>query len=40
MMDFGKKKEKELVGLNLIKKLKMLNIVQKKLRLNGSKMEL
>jgi hypothetical protein len=40
MMDFGKKKEKELVGLNLIKKLKTSNIVQKKLRLNGSKMEL
>jgi len=27
-MDFGKKKEKELIGLNLIKKLKTLNIVK------------
>ena len=26
MMDFGKKKEKELHGLNRIQKLKMLNI--------------
>ena len=27
-MIFGKKKEKELLGLNLIKKLKMLNTVK------------
>jgi hypothetical protein len=39
-MDFGKKKEKELIGLNLIKKLKMLNIVKMMFILNGSMMEL
>ena len=38
-MSFGRKKEKELLGLNHIKKLKMLNIVKKKLKLNGMKME-
>jgi len=38
-MNFGKKKEKELLGLNRIKKLKMLNIVLKKLKLSGLKME-
>ena len=31
MMDFGKKKEKELHGLNHIQKLKMLNTVKKML---------
>ena len=36
---FGKKKEKELLGLNHIKKLKMLNIVRMKLELNGMKTE-
>ena len=35
----GKKKGKELLGLSLIKKLKMLNIVKMKLELNGLKME-
>ena len=40
MMNFGEKKEKELLGLNLIKKLKTLNIVQKKSKLNGLKMVL
>ena len=30
-MDFGKKKEKELHGLNQIQKLKMLNTVKKML---------
>ena len=39
-MDFGKEKEKELIGLNLIKKLKMLNIVKMMFILNGSMMEL
>ena len=39
-MNFGEKKEKELLGLNLIKKLKTLNIVQKKSKLNGLKMVL
>ena len=29
-MRFGKKKEKELAGLNLTKKLKILNIAKKK----------
>ena len=38
-MNFVKNKEKELLGLNRIKKLKMLNIVLKKLKLNGLKME-
>ena len=36
-MNFGEKKEKELLGLNHIKKLKMLNTAQKKLRLIGFK---
>ena len=40
MMSFGEKKEKELLGLNHIRKLKMLNTVPKKLISNGSKMEL
>ena len=31
-MNFGKKKEKELIGLSLIKKLKMLNIAKQMLR--------
>tara|TARA_B110001452_G_scaffold87528_1_gene71546 strand:- start:2569 stop:2721 length:153 start_codon:yes stop_codon:yes gene_type:complete len=39
-MLFGKKKEKELHGLNHIKKLKTLSIVKMKLELNGTKMEL
>ena len=38
-MNFGKKKEKELRGLSLIKKLKILSIVKRKLELNGMKME-
>ena len=38
-MSFGKKKEKEYLGLSHIKKLKMLNTVKKKLELNGMKME-
>ena len=38
-MVFGKKKEKELLGLNLIPKYKMLNIVNLKLTLNGIMME-
>ena len=37
-MYFGKKREKELHGLNLIKKLKMLNTVKMKLKLSGMKM--
>jgi hypothetical protein len=40
MMIFGEEKEKELLGLNHTKKLKMLNIVKKKLKLIGFKMEL
>ena len=40
MMDFGKKKEKELIGLNLIKKLKTLNIVKMMFISNGSMMVL
>ena len=39
MITFGKQKEKELLGLNYIKKLKILNIVKKMLELNGMKME-
>ena len=39
MTSFGKKKEKELVGLSPIQKLKMSNIVKKKLELIGFKME-
>ena len=38
-MNFGKMREKELLGLSHTKKLKMLNIVRKKLKLNGMKME-
>jgi hypothetical protein len=38
-MIFGKKKEKEYLGLSHIKKLKTLNTVKKKLELNGMKME-
>ena len=40
MMDFGKKKEKELIGLNLIKKLKTLNIVNMMFVSNGFMMVL
>ena len=40
MIDFGKKKEKELIGLNLIKKLKTLNIVKMMFISNGSMMVL
>ena len=40
MMDFVKKKEKELIGLNLKKKLKTLNIVKMMFILNGSMMVL
>ena len=40
MMVFGKKKEKELPGLNLIQKLKMSNTVKLMLKLNGTMMEL
>ena len=40
MMVFGKKKEKGLIGLNLIKKLKMLSIVKMMFILNGSMMVL
>ena len=36
---FGKKKEKELLGLNHTKKLKMLNTAKRKLELSGLKME-
>ena len=39
MMSSGKKKEKELLGLNLTKKLNMLNIVKPMYILNGMKME-
>ena len=39
MMYFGKRKEKELLGLSLTKKLKMLNIVKLMYVLNGMKME-
>jgi hypothetical protein len=39
MMIFGGKKEKEFLGLSLIKKLKTLNIVKLTLRLNGFMME-
>ena len=39
-MRFGKKKEKEYLGLSHTKKLKMLNTAKKKLELNGMKMEL
>jgi hypothetical protein len=39
-MDFGKKKEKELLGLSVTKKLKMLNTVTKMLELNGFMMGL
>jgi len=37
-MLFGKKREKELLGLNHTRKLKMLSTVEKKLELNGLKM--
>ena len=37
-MSFGKKKEKEYLGLSHTKKLKMLNTAKKKLELNGMKM--
>ena len=40
MMGFGKKKEKELPGLNLIQKLKMLNTANQMFTLNGFMMEL
>ena len=40
MMDFGKKKEKGLIGLSLIKKLKTLNIVKMMFISNGSMMAL
>ena len=39
MMTFGEKKEKESLGLNLIKKLKILNLAKPMLRLNGFMME-
>ena len=39
-MLFGKKREKELIGLNHIKRSKMLSIAKMKLELNGMKMEL
>ena len=39
MMTSGEKKEKEFLGLNLIKKLKMLNLIKPMLRLNGFMME-
>ena len=39
IMRFGKKKEKELRGLNHIRKLKMSSTAKMKLRLNGLKME-
>ena len=39
IMHFGKKREKELLGSSHTKKLKMLNIVKTKLKLNGLKME-
>ena len=35
MINFGKKREKELRGSNVILKLKMLNIVKTTLKLNG-----
>ena len=35
MINFGKKKEKEFLGSSLIQKLKILNIVKMKLKLNG-----
>ena len=38
-MSFGKKKEKEYLGLSRIKKLKMLNTAKKRLELNGMRME-
>ena len=40
IMIFGQKKGKELPGLNLTQKLKMLFIAKQKLILNGSMMEL
>ena len=40
MMSFGKKREKELLGLSHTKKLKTLNTARKKLELTGFKMEL
>ena len=40
MMDFGKKREKELIGLSLIKKLKTLDIVKMMFISNGSMMVL
>ena len=39
MMTFGKKKEKEYLGLSHIKRLRMLSIVKKMLELNGMRME-
>ncbi len=38
MRNFGEKKEKELHGLNHIKKLKMLGTVKKMFISNGTKM--
>ncbi len=38
MKNFGEKKEKELRGLNHIKKLKMLNTAKKMFILSGTKM--
>ena len=40
MTTSGKKKEKELAGLSHIQKLKILNSVNLKLKLNGFMMEL
>ena len=40
MKSFGEKREKELHGLNLIKKLKMLNTVKKMFISSGMKMVL
>ena len=38
-MSFGKKKEKELLGLNLYKKLKDVKYSKDELKLNGMRME-
>ena len=40
MMIFGERREKELLGLSLIKKLKMLSIANQMFILNGTMMEL
>ena len=40
IINFRKKKEKELLGLNLTRKLKILNTVKMRLELNGLKMVL